>query len=203
MAPDGLRPPGGIGRANRLMGFLGVLGLHLIAARRIGKIFLPIGGADHLADGRDRFISNLHAVSAHIGDEADSLAVERDALVKSLCDPHRMGGREAELAACLLLQRGGREGRIGIAPGGPRLHGLYREGRRLQRLLEGFRFGAGANVEPLDLLAVGADQPGLERLGPRRRQRRDQRPVFTGDEFLDLQLAVADEPQCDRLHPAG
>ena len=37
----------------------------------------------------------------------------------------------------------------------------------------------------------------------RRRQRRDQRPVFAGDELLDLELAVADEPQRHRLHPAG
>ena len=37
----------------------------------------------------------------------------------------------------------------------------------------------------------------------RRRQRREQRPVFPGDEFLDFKLAVADEPQRHRLHPAG
>ena len=37
----------------------------------------------------------------------------------------------------------------------------------------------------------------------RRRQLGDDRPVFLGDEFLDFQFAVADEPQRDRLHAAG
>src|SRR3981081_480555 len=41
-------------------------------------------------------------------------------------------------------------------------------------------------VDALDLRAVGADQTGLERIAPRRRERRDQRPVFPGHEFLDL-----------------
>ena len=74
---------------------------------------------------------------------------------------------------------------------------------RLQRLLEGLGFGAGADVEPLDLLAVGADEARLEGLVARGRERRDQRPVLAGNEFLDLKLAVADEPQRDRLDPAG
>ena len=73
----------------------------------------------------------------------------------------------------------------------------------LERLLEGLGLGAGADVEALDLLAVGADQARLEGLAARRRQRRDQRPVFARDEFLDLELAVADEPQRHRLHAAG
>src|SRR5260370_12977606 len=107
MALDGLRPPGGIGRADRLMGFLGVLGLHLVAARRIGKIFLPIGGADHLADGGDRFIGDLHAVSAHIGDEADGLASQRYALVTPLRNPPSMGAGEAALASWLPRARSG------------------------------------------------------------------------------------------------
>ena len=34
-------------------------------------------------------------------------------------------------------------------------------------------------------------------------ERRDQRPVFARDELLDLELAVADEPQRHRLHAAG
>ncbi len=37
----------------------------------------------------------------------------------------------------------------------------------------------------------------------RRRQRRHQRPVFLADEFLDFELAVADQPQRHRLHAAG
>ena len=92
--------------------------------------------------------------------------------------------------------------------GGWRLAGLAsidgdREGRRFERLLERFGLRAGADVEPLDLLAVGADEARLEGLAARRRERRHQRPVFARDEFLDLEFAVADEPQRDRLHAAG
>ena len=112
-----------------------------------------------------------------------------------------MGRRKAELAARLLLQGRGGERRIGIAPRRPRLDIGDSEGRRLQRLLEGFRIGARADIEALDLLPVGADEARLEGLRPRGRERRHQRPVFAGDEFLDLELAVADEPQRDRLHP--
>ena len=54
-----------------------------------------------------------------------------------------------------------------------------------------------------NLLAVGADEAGLEGLVARRRERRDQRPVFAGDEFLDFEFAVADQPQRHRLHAAG
>ena len=58
-----------------------------------------------------------------------------------------------------------------------------REVRGLDRLLEVFGFRAGADVEPLDLLAVGADEARLEGVAARRRQRRDQRPVFAGTNF--------------------
>ncbi len=90
---------------------------------------------------------------------------------------------------------------------GLRLTGLAstdvdREGRGFERLLECFRLRARADVEALQLLAVGADQARLESLIARRRQRRDQRPVFLADEFFDFELAVADQPQRHRLHPA-
>src|SRR3954462_6442765 len=60
----------------------------------------------------------------------------------------------------------------------------------------------GADVEPLDLLAVGADQPGLERFAAWRRKRCHQRPIFPRQELFDLEFAVANQPQRDRLHPA-
>ena len=69
--------------------------------------------------------------------------------------------------------------------------------------LKASRLVAGADVEPLDLLAVGADEARLEGIVARGRERRDQRPVFARDELFDLKLAVADEPQRDRLHAAG
>ena len=72
--------------------------------------------------------------------------------------------------------------------------------RGLQRLLERFGLGARADVEPLDLLAVGADEARLEGVVARGGERRHQRPVFARDELLDFELAVADEPQRHRLH---
>ncbi len=60
-----------------------------------------------------------------------------------------------------------------------------------------------SDVEPLDLLPIGADQPRFERFVARRRKLGEDRPVFLGDEFLDLELAVAHQPQRHRLHAAG
>ena len=183
-----------VGRADRLVGFLGILRLGLIAARPVRNIGLAVFRADEGADRGDRLVGDLHAVGTHIGDEADGIAADVDALVEALRDPHGVGRRKAELAARLLLQRRGGERRIGIAPRRPRLDVGDGEGRRLQRLLEGFRIGARADVEPLDLLPVGADEARLEGLRPRGRERCHQRPVFAGDELFDLELAVADEP---------
>ena len=92
--------------------------------------------------------------------------------------------------------------------GGLRLAGLASilatvKRRVLQRLLERLGLGARTDVEPLDLLAVGADEPRLEGVVPRRREGRHQRPVFPRDELFDFQLAVADQAQRHRLHAAG
>src|ERR1700730_14994036 len=88
------------------------------------------------------------------------------------------------LASCCKVE--GVKGARGLPPRGFGLGGGDGEVGGLDRLLEVFGFGAGADIETLDLLAVGADQPRLERLAARRRQGRDQRPVFSGYEFLDF-----------------
>ena len=151
-----------------------------------------------IADGVD-----LHAVGTHISNEAGGLAADVDAFIKPLRDPHGVRGRKAELAARFLLQGRGGEGRLRVAARRLGVHRGDREARGLDRLPEILGLRAGADVEPLDLLAVGADEARLERVAARRRQGRDQRPVFARDELLDLELAVADEPQRDRLHAAG
>ena len=72
----------------------------------------------------------------------------------------------------------------------------------LQRALERFGLGARADVQPADLFAVRADETGGEgrlRLG---QQMSDDRPIFARNEPLDLELAVADDAQRHRLHPA-
>ena len=73
----------------------------------------------------------------------------------------------------------------------------------LQRGGERLGLGAGANVETVDLLAVGADEAGGERRAGLGLEMGEDRPIFAGDEFLDLEFAVADDPQRHRLHSAG
>ena len=75
--------------------------------------------------------------------------------------------------------------------------------RGLQRLLEVLGLRAGADIEALNLLPVGADQTRLEALAPRRLQLGNDRPIFLGDEFFDIQFAVADEAQRHRLDAPG
>ncbi len=152
---------------------------------------------------RDRLGGDLHAVGAHISNEADGLAADVDALIEPLRHPHGVGRREAELAAGLLLQRRGGERRLRMPLHRLGVDGSDGEGRGFERLLERLRLRARADVEPLQLLAVGADEPRLECLLARRRQVRHQRPIFPADEFFDFELAVADQPQRHRLHPAG
>ena len=83
------------------------------------------------------------------------------------------------------------------------LHRCDGENRLVEGLLEVGGVLAGADVEPGDLFAIGTNQPGDERRVLHRVQMRQQGPVFAGDEFLDFKLALADQPQGHRLHPAG
>ena len=172
------------------MRFLRVFRLGLVPPRRLRHIARAIVGFDHAADGGDRFAGNLHAVGTHISDQADGLAADVDAFIETLRHPHRVRRREAQLAAGFLLQRRGGEGRLRMPLDRLCFHAGDGESRGFERLLEGLRLGAGADIEPLQLLAVGADQARLERLVARRRQRRDQLPIFLADELFDFQLAV-------------
>ncbi len=108
------RPAGEVGRPDRLVRFLRVLGLGLVAARRMGNVVRAVIGLDDAAHRGDRFVGDLHAVGAHIGDEADRLAADVDAFVEPLRHAHGMRRSEAELAACFLLQGRRGERRIGM-----------------------------------------------------------------------------------------
>ena len=183
-----------VGGADGFVRFLRVFRLGLILARRIRHVILAVILADHLAGLSDRGAIDLHAVGTHISNETGGLATDVDALIKPLRDAHGVRRREAELAAGLLLQGRSGEGRVGIAPRRLGLDAADGKVRRLDGTLEVFGFRAAADVEPRQLLAVGADQARLEGVAARRRQGRDQRPVFTRDETLDFLLAVADQP---------
>ena len=178
MAGDVARAPRHVGRADRLVRLLRVLGLGGVFARR-GR---HIGVAEILGDDpprrRDRLGGEVDAVGAHVGDEAGRAVADVDALVEPLGDLHRARRREAELARGLLLQGRGGEGRIGVALDRLRFDRRDREARLLQRALERFGLGARADVKPADLLAVRADETGSEgrlRLG---QQMGDDRPIF-------------------------
>ena len=164
-----------------------------------------IGVAEILGDDparrRDRLGREVDAVGAHIGDEAGRAVADVDAFVKALGDLHRARRREAELARGFLLQGRGGEGRIGVALDRLRFDRRDREARRLERLLERLGLSPRADVQPVDLLPVGADEAGGEGrvgFGP---QMGDDRPIFARNEPFDLKLAVADDAQRHRLHP--
>ena len=112
------RRAAGAGRAHGFVRFLRVLRLVLVFARRRRHVFLAVILAEHGADVGDRFRRHVDAVGAHIGDEAGGLAVDLDAFVEPLRQPHGDRRREAELAARFLLHGRGGEGRRRIAPRG-------------------------------------------------------------------------------------
>ena len=203
LARDHGRQPCEIGRTDGLMGLLRVLGLDHVFARRVRDVFRAEFLADDAARRCDGRAVHVDAVGSHIGDEADGLAADIDAFIEPLSELHRPGRGEAELARGFLLQRRGLERRLRMTLDRLGLDLADGEERGFQRRLEGLGFLFVADIETGDLLAVGADEPGLEGLAGRGRERRDQRPVFAGAEGLDLALAVANEAQRHRLHAAG
>ena len=198
------RPARGIGRPDRLVGLLGVLGLGLVDPGRRGQVGVAEAVEHDLAHAGQSFPGDLNAVGPHVGDQADGLAAQVDALVELLGDPHGPGRAEAQLARRLLLQRGGGEGRVGIAPGLLALDLLDSEtGSRFQDLDRVVRGRLVAQVELVELLAAQMGQPGGEVGLGRVLQPDVDGPVLLGLEDLDLGLALADQPQGHRLHPAG
>ena len=91
------------GRADRLVRLLGVLHLGGVGARGVGEVLGAVQLAHLVARRADRGARERRGVGTHVGDEA--------VLVEPLRDRHRHAGAHPELAAGLLLQRGGAEGR--------------------------------------------------------------------------------------------
>ena len=203
MAGDVARAPRHLGRADRFVRFLGVLGLGRVLARRVRHIVVAEILGDDAPGRRDRLGREIDAVGAHIGDEAGRAVADVDAFVEALGDLHGARRRKAELARGLLLQGRGGEGRIGVALDRLRFDRGDREPRSLQVGLEGFGLRARADVQTADLLAVGADETGGEGRVRLRPQMRNDRPIFARHESLDLDLPVADDAQGDRLHAPG
>ena len=145
----------------------------------------------------------LHAVGSHVGDQADGLAADVDALVEPLRDLHGARWREAELARGLLLQGRGGEGRGGVALGRLRLdRATVKRRPRAPRLKASASSPCrGRTCE----LACRRRRPG----GPRRSSPPASRASASTVQYsrvtkrLDLALAVEDQAQRHRLHAAG
>ncbi len=195
LEPDRGRMTRDVGRPDRLVRLLGVLGLRLVAARALRQVAVAVILRDHPADRRERLGRDVDAVGPHVGDVA--------VLVEPLRDLHGAGGGEAELPRRLLLQRRGGERCRRIAADRLGLDRRHRVGAGAERRLDGAGGGLVGDVEPAELGAVVTHRAGDEAGGRRGLEGDLDAPVFLRLEQLDLALAVADQPQRDRLHPAG
>ena len=184
-------------------GFVGFLraAARLVGGRRVRQVF----GPEPAGRPRTRLGLGLggdaHGVRPHIRDEADrSVRPHLDTFVELLGHRHRLLGREAELAAGVLLQRRGDERRRGIALALPARHRAHEEARAVQ---PGHQRPGGRLVGQRRLLAVHLAQRGGELRRLLGLQPGVERPVLDGDEGLDLALAIDDEPHRHRLHASG
>ena len=202
-------------RADRLVRLLGVLDLGGVGARGVGEVLGAVELA-HLRAGRVHGRARQRgAVGTHVGDVA--------VLVEPLGDRHGHAGGHAELAAGLLLQRGGAERRVRRAAVGL---GLDRADV-VRRVLERADQGLGARPVEVDDLALGAglEHAVLAEVGATRDalvvdgvQLGGEHPLLVlgagvegalevpvgGDlEGHPLLLAVHDQSRRHRLHPAG
>ena len=204
------------GRADGLVRLLGVLDLAGVLPRRRVDVLLAVELTGLVARGVDRRLRQRRGVGSHIGDEA--------VLVQPLSHAHRAVGGEPQLAAGLLLQSRGHEGRIG--PTGVRLL-LHRGHGQCSTAQPGRQRGGGGLVEHQHLvglldradgieiasggdpLAVHRDQPGGEpgrggaRIGDAGVEFGEHVPVGGAAEGHPLPLALHDDPGGHRLHPAG
>ena len=186
--------------ADRLVRFLGVLRLGLVFADEGGDEPLRVFARDQPADGVDRLRHDGDAVGSHVGDEADGLAADVDALIEALGDLHRLLGREAELARGVHLQRRGGKRRVRVALDALLVDRDDAEVALLDGRLDGVGLVALLDVELLEVRAVDGVEAGGELLALAGRHDGVDGPVLVGAEGLDLGLAVADEAQGDGLH---
>ena len=186
------------GRADGLVGFLGILRLGLVDARLFGDLVLAVQPRRHLADLGHRLGGERHRVGAHVGDESDAALADVLPLVQLLREPHGAPRVEAELARGLLLQGGGGEGRGGVAAALlalDREHG-ERAGRgRLDGALDLARLRLVGEAELFDLAAAVLEQLQREVLRAVRALALDG-PVFLRLEGFDFLFALADHAQC-------
>ncbi len=205
------------GRADGLVRLLGVLHLGGVGAGRVRQVVGAVELGDLRPGGVDRGLRQRGGVGTHVGDEA--------VLVQLLGHLHGPLGTEAQLAAGLLLERGGAERRVRRAAVRLGLDAAHRErgllqggGQRAGGLLVQVQGVGAARLEPAvlaevaaagDPLAVDGGQPGAEVLrvggvgrGAAGAEGADQVPVRGRAERDPLPLALDDQPGRHGLHAA-
>jgi hypothetical protein len=192
-----------VGRPDRLVRFLGVLGLGRINARARRHVALTVLGLDQATCLANRLGRKLHAVGAHVGDEAHGLAADVDTFIQALRDAHRGRGADAQLARGLLLQGRGDERRRRVATHLAAVDRGHRKGAAFDLSLGRLRALLVVEVELLELAAIEMGEAGLQGLLLGGAEDGIDRPVFAGLEDLDLGFALADQAQRHRLHAAG
>ncbi len=182
---------GEIGRADRLVRFLRVLGLGAVEARLFRQVGAVIARLDRIAQRHDRARVHLHAIGPHIGDRAR--------FVERLRAAHGVLRRETELARGLLLQGRCGERRRGVALQRLGLDALHGEAPGFHRGLGLHRDALIAEAEALQLHALERHEPRVE-FRPVVLHPCQHAPVFLRAERLDLALPLDDQAQRDRLH---
>ena len=165
------------------------------------RLFRHVVGTERLADvranRRQRIVRDTRRVGAHISNEADgpfdAEPGQLHAFVQLLRNLHRPLHRVARG----LLQLAGDERRRGVALalfGRDRRHdvrGAFEIAQHVLRLLL---------VADLQGVVAPLHELGFEVGRQRTGERREQVPVFLGDELPDLLLAIADQLERHRLH---
>ena len=123
-----------VGRADRLVRLLRVLGLGGIFARRRRHVVVAEVLGDDAPSRRDRLGRKIDAVGTHIGNEAGRAVADIDAFVEALRELHGARRREAELRDASVKVGG--EWRIRVALDRLRFDRGDREERLLKRGLE-------------------------------------------------------------------
>ena len=104
MAGDVTRTLGHVGRADRFVRFLRVLGLGGVFARGGRHVIVAEILGDDAPRRGDRLGREIDAVRPHIGDEPGRSVADIDALVEALRDLHGARRRKPELSRRLLLE---------------------------------------------------------------------------------------------------
>ena len=183
-------------RADRFVRVLRI-GLRLEGVRLLRHVVGAERLADVRANRRQRIVGHARRVGAHISNEADgpfdAQPGQLDAFVQLLRNLHRPLHRIARG----LLQLAGDERGRGVALalfGRDRRHDVRRAFEIAQHVLRLLL------VADLQRLVALLDELRFEVWRQRAGERREQVPVFLGNELRDLLLAIADQLQRHRLH---